>query len=101
MNCTSLRGVCYRARRMRHALPLCLLLVALPSCGDDNPNGSGSGSSRASATQAVTAAPEPVKAKSMPPLLVDAEGPYIGVERVKMTEPNAAEKLAKLCKDLP
>src|SRR5262245_51421331 len=90
---------------MRHAVSLCFLVLALSSCGDDNRKGSasasGSGSGATSAKPAVTATAEPPKTKSMPPLLVDAEGPYIGQERVKMTEPNAAEKLTKLVKELP
>jgi biopolymer transport protein ExbD len=85
---------------MRKAVLAFLMVLTVSGCGDDKPT-KGSGSGATSATQAVTATAEPVKPKSMPSLLVDAQGPYIGVERVKMTEPNAAEKLAKLVKDLP
>src|SRR5262245_17022785 len=79
-------------------------LVALLALGCDDPksgSASGSGATTSSASQAVSAKPEPPKSKGMPNLLVDAEGPYIGAERVKMTDPNAAEKLTKLVKDLP
>ncbi len=84
---------------MRSALPVALVLsIALPACGDSKP--SGSGATSAAATPAQTQAPAP-KPKGMPNLLVDAEGPYLGMERVKMSEPNAAEKLTKLVKELP
>ncbi len=77
------------------------ILVLLLAAGCSDPKGSGSGAPSASATQKASAAPEPPKPKSMPNLLVDAEGPYLGMERVKMNEPNAAEKLTKLVKELP
>lgn len=84
---------------MRPAFPaLALLLAASAAAGCDDPKQTASALT-ASATQA--AAPEPPKPKSMPSLLVDAEGPYLGIERVRMQEPNAAEKLAKLVKALP
>lgn len=92
---------------MRSTLPLVLVGLALVAgCGDGGkPGGSGakpgSGSATATATQAVTAAPEAPKPKGMPSLLVDAEGPYIGVERVRMNETTWPEKLAKLVKELP
>lgn len=85
---------------MRPALPaLVFALVLVTSAGCDDPKKSASALT-ASATQKA-AAPEPPKPKSMPNLLVDAEGPYLGIERVRMQEPNAAEKLAKLVKALP
>ena len=84
---------------MRKALTLLVLLLTAAGCGD--PKGSGSGAATASATQKASAAPEPPKPKTMPNLLVDAEGPYLGMERVRMNEQNAAEKLAKLVKELP
>lgn len=84
---------------MRNAsIFLVLLLLGAAGCDDPKPSGSGA---TASATQKASAAPEPPKPKSMPSLLVDAEGPYLGMERVKMSEPNAAEKLTKLVKALP
>lgn len=88
---------------MRSTVLVGLFALTLASgCGDNaKPSGSGSSSGATSATQAVTAKPEPPKPKGMPNLLVDPEGPYIGVERVRMNEPNAAEKLAKLVKELP
>lgn len=82
---------------MRKA-PIVLVLLLAAGCSD--PKGSGSGATSASATQKASA-PEPPKPKSMPNLLVDAEGPYLGMERVKMSEPNAAEKLTRLVKELP
>lgn len=83
---------------MRPALPaLVLVLVSAAGCGDEpKPTAA---AATASATQ--SAAPEAPKPKTMPNLLVDAEGPYLGVERVRMNEQNAAEKLTKLVKELP
>lgn len=83
---------------MRLALPAMLLVVAAAS-GCDDPKKTATAST-ASATQ-TAAAPAPPKPKSMPSLLVDAEGPYLGIERVRMQDPNAAEKLTKLVKELP
>lgn len=85
---------------MRKAVSALLLLLTVSGCGDDKPT-KGSGSGATSATAAVSATTEPLKEKKMPSLQVDSEGPYIGFERVKMTEPNAAEKLTKLVKELP
>jgi biopolymer transport protein ExbD len=85
---------------MRLVLPaLVLVLLATSGCGDD-PKKTATAST-ASATQKTSAAPESPKTKQMPNLLVDAEGPYLGIERVRMQEQNAAEKLAKLVKELP
>lgn len=88
---------------MRSAQLVCLVGITLASgCGDNaKPSGSGATSATAQTTQAATATPEPPKPKSMPSLLIDADGPYIGSERVKMTESDAADKLAKLVKALP
>jgi biopolymer transport protein ExbD len=84
---------------MRFALPsLLFVLLALSGCEDPKKSAT---ASTASATQKATATAEPPKTKQMPNLLVDAEGPYLGIERVRMQEQNAAEKLAKLVKDLP
>ena len=80
---------------MRCTLSAAVLLVVsvgfAPGCGDDaKPSGSASGKPSSSATQqAATATPEPPKPKGMPSLLVDADGPYIGTERVRMTEADA------------
>jgi hypothetical protein len=84
---------------MRHVLLALPLLVLALGCSDPKP--SGSGATSASATQTTAAKPEPPKTKSMPSLLVDAEGPYLGTERVRMQDPNAAERLTKLVKELP
>jgi biopolymer transport protein ExbD len=90
---------------MRRSLPALLLVLSVaPGCGDDAKPGSsasGSGSGAASSKPAITASPEPAKPKTMPSLLVDAEGPYLGTERVRMQEQDAADKLAKLVKDMP
>jgi biopolymer transport protein ExbD len=84
---------------MRLALPA-LLVVSIAASGCDDPKKSATAST-ASATATASAAPAPPKPKSMPNLLVDAEGPYLGIERVRMQDPNAAEKLTKLVKELP
>ncbi|MEZ4308113.1 MAG: biopolymer transporter ExbD [Polyangiaceae bacterium] len=82
---------------MRPAVALLLLSFAVAAC--DDPKGSGAIAQTASAT--ATAAPEPPRPKTMPSLLVDAEGPYLGIERVRMQDPKAAEKLTKLIADMP
>lgn len=88
---------------MRSTALVALIGLTLASgCGDNaKPSGSAGGSGSAMATQAATAKPEPPKPKGLPSLLVDAEGPYIGADRVRMNESGAAEKLAKLIRDLP
>ena len=84
---------------MRLALPA-LILALLAASGCDDPKKSATAQT-ASASQTAFAVPVLPKPKTMPNLLVDAEGPYFGVDRVRMQEPNAAEKLAKLVKDMP
>ena len=89
---------------MRTSILAVLSMVALSvvsGCGDDHKSSGSGATSATTATATTAAAPEPPKPKGMPNLLVDAEGPYIGAERVRMTENNAAEKLTKLIKELP
>jgi len=86
---------------MRYALPTLFLLLACSGCDDPKAKGSGSGAATAPATATSRATPEPPKTRSVPSLLVDAQGPYIGTERVRMQDPNAAEVLTKLVKELP
>ncbi|WP_437951930.1 biopolymer transporter ExbD [Sorangium sp. So ce296] len=56
---------------------------------------------------AATAAPvaeapaEPPKPKGMPELLVDSMGPYLGGQRVDLSQKDGAEKLSKVIRALP
>ncbi|MBK8251838.1 MAG: biopolymer transporter ExbD [Polyangiaceae bacterium] len=86
---------------MRCFVSVLLLALATASCGDPKASGSGSGASTGAPSQTAAATSQAPKPKSMPNLLVDAEGPYLGMERVRMQDPNAADKLTKLVKDLP
>jgi biopolymer transport protein ExbD len=92
-----------RAAMRRLALALVPALFLATAC-DDTPKPGGSSTAKPAAT--TSAAPAPVetarpKPTTMPEILVDTDGPYIGGSRVKMGEPDTAEKLAKLVKDLP
>jgi biopolymer transport protein ExbD len=84
------------------ALPLLALALALAAC-DDPPKAGGSGTPGASAKSTASAAtPAPLpKPKTMPELIVDSDGAYIGGARINLAEPAGAEKLAKAVKELP
>jgi biopolymer transport protein ExbD len=88
-------------RRTALALASALSVLSATGC-DDPPKPAGSSSSAATAatSAAPVEAPRP-KPTTMPEILVDTDGPYIGGSRVKMGEPDTAEKLAKLVRDLP
>lgn len=71
---------------------------------DDPPKTGGAASASAMASAPATSAAPPIerpKPTSMPEILVDTDGPYVGGQRVKMGEPDTGEKLAKILKDLP
>jgi biopolymer transport protein ExbD len=85
------------------ALPLLAIAALLVGCDDDPPKSSGGPGASASA-KATTATPTPTaptKPKGMPELLVDNDGPYLGGTRINMADPQGAEKLAKIVKELP
>jgi biopolymer transport protein ExbD len=89
------------------ALVLLALLAAAPIGCDEpsKPGGAASAAPAAStapATTAPTPAPEPApKPKTMPELTVDEDGPYLGGQRVKLSDADGAAKLAKIVGDLP
>lgn len=86
--------------RTRTLLAGSLALAAILTACDDPPKAgaAASASAPASAAPPPTAPPKP---KTMPDILVDNDGPYLGGTRVKMSDPNSAEQLAKVVKDLP
>lgn len=85
----------------------CALATATFAVACDDPPKTGaaaSASANPSAAPSASAAPtatERPKMTSMPDILVDPDGPYLGGTRVKMGEPESAERLAKVVKDLP
>jgi biopolymer transport protein ExbD len=95
----------------RSSLLLLCAVTGLAACGlaacDDPPKpAAGAASATAATTGAATAAPAPTatdlpKPTSMPELIVDPDGPYLGGQRVNLTEATGAEKLAKIVKNLP
>jgi len=89
----------------RHALlhaPLLAVAVLAAACDDPPKGGAASASAAPSAAPtASAAATERPKPKTMPDILVDTDGPYIGGSRVKMGVDDTADRLAKLVKDLP
>jgi biopolymer transport protein ExbD len=75
-------------------------LVGIAACDDAPKPGA------ASAPVSVTAAPAPKPAEhskptTMPDLIVDPDGPYLGGQRVNLADPTGPEKLIKIVKDLP
>jgi biopolymer transport protein ExbD len=86
-----------RARSV--AVPLLALAALLAAC-DDPPKAAGAPGASATAS-AVVAPPAPPRPKTMPSLQVDTEGPYLGGTRINLADPQGAEKLAKVVKELP
>jgi biopolymer transport protein ExbD len=84
-------------------LSLCALAaVGLAAC-DDPPKSTG-GATSAPVTAPATPAPTPTarpKPTTMPELIVDSDGPYLGGQRVNLADATGADKLTKLVKDLP
>lgn len=78
-----------------------LVTLAAAGCGEDKPKAGAAASATATAGAAPTTPAAPPKPKTMPALIVDSLGPYIGQIRVDMKQENAAEKLTAAIKDLP
>jgi biopolymer transport protein ExbD len=78
-------------------------LASLAACDDKSKSGGSGGVASAAPTASTTTAEAPAqpKPKTMPSLIVDSLGPYIGIERVDMKNEKWPEKLAALIKDLP
>jgi biopolymer transport protein ExbD len=85
-------------------LLLCALAsVHLAAC-DDPPKPGGAASATASVPAAPVSAPpvaERPKPTTMPELIVDADGPYLGGQRINLADAKGPEKLTKIVKDLP
>ena len=91
---------------MKRPAAVALLSCALLCACDDPKPGAGGGKAAPSATAsakptAAATATEAAKPKTMPDLLVDTEGPYLGGKRVDMSSSDAKEKMAAILRDLP
>ncbi|MFT3774445.1 MAG: biopolymer transporter ExbD [Minicystis sp.] len=80
-----------------------MVIATFASACDDPPKTGGAASASAAAPSATAAAAptERPKLTAMPDILIDSDGPYLGGTRVKMGDPDSAERLAKIVKDLP
>jgi biopolymer transport protein ExbD len=78
------------------------LVIALGACGDPKKtDGKSAGTATATAATQDVAPPAPPKPTTMPNLLVDSMGPYLGGQRVDMAQQGWQEKLTKIVKELP
>jgi len=75
-------------------------IVGLTGCDDPPKPGAPSATPSAAPAPAPTATERP-KPTTMPDLLVDPEGPYLGGQRVNLADATGPDKLAKIVKDLP
>jgi len=90
------------ARRSWIRTAVALAAISLASAGCDDPKQPAPGAATSAAPSAQAAEPaEPPKPKVMPVLTVDELGPYLGGRRVEMKKDDAAEKLAKIVRELP
>lgn len=87
--------------RPLHLFACALAAAFAAGCDEPSKGGSTTSAPSAAASAALAAPPEPPKPKTMPDILVDADGPYIGGARVAMGEADSAARLAKKMKDLP
>jgi biopolymer transport protein ExbD len=89
--------------RSSFLLFFCMLTTAGLTACDDPPKPAGGAASATAPAPIVTAAPTPERPKptTMPELIVDADGPYLGGQRVNLADATGAEKLTKIVKDLP
>lgn len=88
------------------ALATCALVITLGSaaigCDEGKPTdkAAAKASSAPSASVAKEAAPPP-KPKTVPALIVDSMGPYLGITRIDVKAENWREKMATVIKDFP
>lgn len=88
--------------RMTLAFPLlCAASMLLGACDDPKKTSEGAAASATATATSTAAAAEPPKPKTMPQLLVDSSGPYLGGYRIDMSAQDGPEKLKKIVKDLP
>jgi biopolymer transport protein ExbD len=91
----------HRPPHALHALSIGALAATLVvGCGEKKVTSS-QPSAKPSASPAVTAAQQPPRPKTMPDLLVDPEGPYLGGQRIDLVAAGGREKLTQVVKDLP
>jgi hypothetical protein len=87
---------------MRRASVVALLavtLVLVAACDDAKQNDGAAAS--ASAAKTAEPPPPPLKPKTMPELVVDPSGPFLGGTRIDMSSPEAAAKMDKVLAELP
>jgi biopolymer transport protein ExbD len=88
--------------RLAPAAVLTSLAVLLGACDETPAAKPTSASSSAAATAPAAAAPSNApKPKTMPELLVDPDGPFLGGRRVDLAAQGGREKLAQVIKELP
>jgi biopolymer transport protein ExbD len=76
--------------------------LGLAACDDPPKGGAASASAAAEPAPAPTAtATERPKPTTMPELIVDGDGPYLGGQRVNLADAQGPDKLVKIVKDLP
>jgi len=80
---------------------LALLVVTTTAACDDDKSKTGAAASASASAAAAPTATTPPKPKTMPALIVDSLGPYLGQTRVDMKQENWPDKLAAAVKDLP
>lgn len=86
----------------RSPILACALAAATLAVGCDDPPKTGAAASASAPTaKAAPTATERPKPTTMPDILVDTDGPYLGGTRVKMGDADSAGRLAKVVKDLP
>ena len=91
-----------RSSLLACTLATAALTLTTGACDDPPKPGSTAASAAVSATPAPAPTPtERPKPTTMPDLVVDSDGPYLGGMRVKLGDPEGAEKLTKIVKDLP
>jgi biopolymer transport protein ExbD len=84
------------------ALSILACALALAACDDPPKAGGTSGGAATPSSAAPTPTPAALpKPKTMPEIIVDSDGAYIGGGRVNLAEASGAEKLAKAVKELP
>lgn len=99
LDCRAMRAPALRSSLLTRAVVVACM-AALPAACDEAPKPPATSAAATSASAAASPA-EPPKPKSMPELLVDDLGPYLGGRRVDLAQKEGAEKLAKVIRELP
>lgn len=77
------------------------MVLSVAACDDPPKPDAAAAASAASTVKAAEPPPAPPRPKTMPDLLVDPQGPYLGGTRVDMASPEAAAKMEKVLGELP